>query len=318
MTDIEYLDFEKPIEDLMHNLKQAEQLGREGIEINQTITDLKKKLEVKKKEIYSDLSAWQRVQISRHPQRPYTLEYIEAISDDFIELHGDRSVKDDKAMIGGWAKIDGKTFMFIGQQKGKNTKMRQHRNFGMANPEGYRKALRLMKMAEKFNRPVITFIDTPGAYPGLEAEERGQGEAIARNLIEMIQLKVPIICIIIGEGASGGALGIGIGDKVMMLENTWYSVISPESCSSILWRSWDYKEQAADALKLTSHDMLKNGLIDGIINEPLGGAHRDTLFMSNEIKQSILSITKVLENKTAEKRIKERIDKFGNMGVFKE
>jgi len=318
MTDIEYLDFEKPIEDLMHKLKQAEQLGREGIEINQTITDLKKKLEEKKKEIYSDLSAWQRVQISRHPQRPYTLEYIEAITDDFIELHGDRSVKDDKAMIGGWAKIDGKTFMVIGQQKGKNTKMRQHRNFGMANPEGYRKALRLMKMAEKFNRPVITFIDTPGAYPGLEAEERGQGEAIARNLIEMIQLKVPIICIIIGEGASGGALGIGIGDKVMMLENTWYSVISPESCSSILWRSWDYKEQAADALKLTSHDMLKNGLIDGIINEPLGGAHRDTYFMSNEIKQSILSLTKELETKTAEKRIKERIDKFGNMGVFKE
>ena len=299
MTDIEYLDFEKPIEDLMHNLKQAEQLGREGIEINQTITDLKKKLEEKKKEIYSDLSAWQRVQISRHPQRPYTLEYIEAITDDFIELHGDRSVKDDKAMIGGWAKIDGKTFMVIGHQKGKNTKMRQHRNFGMANPEGYRKALRLMKMAEKFNRPVITFIDTPGAYPGLEAEERGQGEAIARNLIEMIQLKVPIICIIIGEGASGGALGIGIGDKVMMLENTWYSVISPESCSSILWRSWDYKEQAADALKLTSHDMLKNGLIDGI-------------------KQSILSLTKELETKTAEQRIKERIDKFGNMGVFKE
>jgi acetyl-CoA carboxylase carboxyl transferase subunit alpha len=318
MTDIEYLDFEKPIEDLMHNLKQAEQLGREGIEINQTITDLKKKLEEKKKEIYSDLSSWQRVQISRHPQRPYTLEYIEAITDDFIELHGDRSVKDDKAMIGGWAKIDGKTFMIIGQQKGKNTKMRQHRNFGMANPEGYRKALRLMKMAEKFNRPVITFIDTPGAYPGLEAEERGQGEAIARNLIEMIQLKVPIICVIIGEGASGGALGIGIGDKVMMLENTWYSVISPESCSSILWRSWDYKEQAADALKLTSHDMLKNGLIDGIINEPLGGAHRDTHFMSNEIKQSILSLTKELETKTAEKRIKERIDKFGNMGVFKE
>jgi acetyl-CoA carboxylase carboxyl transferase subunit alpha len=318
MTDIEYLDFEKPIEDLMHNLKQAEQLGREGIEINQTITDLKMKLEEKKKEIYADLSAWQRVQISRHPQRPYTLEYIEAITDDFIELHGDRSVKDDKAMIGGWAKIDGKTFMVIGQQKGKNTKMRQHRNFGMANPEGYRKALRLMKMAEKFNRPVITFIDTPGAYPGLEAEERGQGEAIARNLIEMIQLKVPIICIIIGEGASGGALGIGIGDKVMMLENTWYSVISPESCSSILWRSWDYKEQAADALKLTSHDMLKNGLIDGIINEPLGGAHRDTHFMSNEIKQSILSLTKELETKTAEKRIKERIDKFGNMGVFKE
>ncbi|MBL6656977.1 MAG: acetyl-CoA carboxylase carboxyltransferase subunit alpha [Flavobacteriales bacterium] len=318
MTDIEYLDFEKPIEDLMHNLKQAEQLGREGIEINQTVTDLKKKLEEKKKEIYSDLSAWQRVQISRHPQRPYTLEYIEAITDDFIELHGDRSVKDDKAMIGGWAKIDGKTFMIIGQQKGKNTKMRQYRNFGMANPEGYRKALRLMKMAEKFNRPVISFIDTPGAYPGLEAEERGQGEAIARNLIEMIQLKVPIICIIIGEGASGGALGIGIGDKVMMLENTWYSVISPESCSSILWRSWDYKEQAADALKLTSHDMLKNGLIDGIINEPLGGAHRDSNFMSREIKKSILELTTQLETKTAEQRVNERIDKFGNMGVFKE
>ena len=318
MTDIEYLDFEKPIEDLMHNLKQAEQLGREGIEIKQTITDLKKKLEKKKKEIYSDLSAWQRVQISRHPQRPYTLEYIESITDDFIELHGDRSVKDDKAMIGGWAKIDGKTFMLIGQQKGKNTKMRQHRNFGMANPEGYRKALRLMKMAEKFNRPVVTFIDTPGAYPGLEAEERGQGEAIARNLIEMIQLKVPIICIIIGEGASGGALGIGIGDKVIMLENTWYSVISPESCSSILWRSWDYKEQAANALKLTSHDMLKNGLIDGIIGEPLGGAHRDTEFMCEEVKKSILEFTKELENKTAEVRISERIEKFGNMGVFKE
>ncbi len=318
MTDIEYLDFEKPIEDLMHNLKQAEQLGREGIEIKQTITDLKKKLEKKKKEIYSDLSAWQRVQISRHPQRPYTLEYIESITDDFIELHGDRSVKDDKAMIGGWAKIDGKTFMLIGQQKGKNTKMRQHRNFGMANPEGYRKALRLMKMAEKFNRPVVTFIDTPGAYPGLEAEERGQGEAIARNLIEMIQLKVPIICIIIGEGASGGALGIGIGDKVIMLENTWYSVISPESCSSILWRSWDYKEQAANALKLTSHDMLKNGLIDGIISEPLGGAHRDTEFMCEEVKKSILEFTKELESKTAEVRISERIEKFGNMGVFKE
>jgi len=318
MTEIEYLDFEKPIEDLMRNLKQAEQLGNEGIEIRQTITDLKKKLEEKKKEIYSDLSAWQRVQISRHPQRPYTLEYIEGITDEFIELHGDRSVKDDKAMIGGWAKIAGKTFMLIGQQKGKNTKMRQHRNFGMANPEGYRKALRLMKMAEKFNRPVVTFIDTPGAYPGLEAEERGQGEAIARNLIEMIQLKVPIICIIIGEGASGGALGIGIGDRVIMLENTWYSVISPESCSSILWRSWDYKERAADALKLTAHDMLKNGLIDGIINEPLGGAHRDADFMGKEIKRSILELTAELEDKSADERINERIEKFGNMGVFKE
>lgn len=318
MTDIEYLDFEKPIEDLMHNLQQAEQLGREGIEVKQTISDLKKKLEAKKKDIYSNLTAWQRVQLSRHPQRPYTLEYIKEIADDFIELHGDRTVKDDKAMIGGWAKIDGKAFMLIGQQKGKNTKMRQHRNFGMPNPEGYRKALRLMKMAEKFNRPIITFIDTPGAYPGLEAEERGQGEAIARNLIEMVQLKVPVICIIIGEGASGGALGIGIGDKVLMLENTWYSVISPESCSSILWRSWDHKEKAANALKLTSHDMLENGLIDGIIKEPNGGAHRDVQFMYDSIKKNILTLTEKLEAKSAEKRIQERIEKFGSMGAFKE
>ena len=294
MNDIEYLDFEKPIEDLMLNLQQAEQLGKEGIEVKQTISDLKKKLETKKKEIYSNLTAWQRVQISRHPQRPYTLDYIQNISEDFIELHGDRNIKDDKAMIGGWAKIDGKVFMLIGQQKGKNTKMRQYRNFGMANPEGYRKALRLMKMAEKFNRPIISFIDTPGAYPGLEAEERGQGEAIARNLIEMIQLKVPVICIIIGEGASGGALGIGIGDKVLMLENTWYSVISPESCSSILWRSWDHKEKAANALKLTAQDMHKNKLIDGIINEPSGGAHRNVNFIFESIKKNILKITKEL------------------------
>lgn len=318
MTEIEYLDFEKPIEDLMLNLKQAEQLGRKGIEVKQTISDLKKKLEAKKNEIYSNLSAWQRVQLSRHPQRPYTLEYIEEIADDFIELHGDRTVKDDKAMIGGWAKIDDKVFMLIGQQKGKNTKMRQHRNFGMANPEGYRKALRLMKMAEKFNRPIVTFIDTPGAYPGLEAEERGQGEAIARNLIEMVQLKVPVICIIIGEGASGGALGIGIGDRVLMLENTWYSVISPESCSSILWRSWDHKEKAANALKLTAHDMLKNRLIDGIIDEPTGGAHRNVNFMYDSIKKNILYITKELESKSPENRIKERIEKFGSMGAFKE
>ena len=318
MNDIEYLDFEKPIEDLMLNLKQAEELGKEGIEVKQTISDLKKKLEAKKKEIYSNLSAWQRVQISRHPQRPYTLDYIQNISEDYIELHGDRNIKDDKAMIGGWAKIDGKVFMLIGQQKGKNTKMRQYRNFGMANPEGYRKALRLMKMAEKFNRPIISFIDTPGAYPGLEAEERGQGEAIARNLIEMIQLKVPVICIIIGEGASGGALGIGIGDKVLMLENTWYSVISPESCSSILWRSWDHKEKAANALKLTAQDMLKNKLIDGIINEPSGGAHRNVNFIYESIKKNILKITKELESKNIEERIKERIVKFGNMGSFKE
>ena len=318
MDEIEYLDFEKPIEDLMLNLEQAEQLGKEGIEVKQTISDLKKKLEIKKNEIYSNLTAWQRVQLSRHPQRPYTMEYIEQISDNFIELHGDRTVKDDKAMIGGWAKIEGKVFMLIGQQKGKNTKMRQYRNFGMANPEGYRKALRLMKMAEKFDRPIVTFIDTPGAFPGLEAEERGQGEAIARNLIEMIQLKVPVICIIIGEGASGGALGIGIGDRVLMLENTWYSVISPESCSSILWRSWDYKEKAANALKLTSHDMLKNRLIDDIINEPIGGAHRNANYMYKIIKKYILNITKELEFETPEDRIQNRIDKFGSMGKFKE
>ena len=318
MNDIEYLDFEKPIEDLMLNLHQANQLGKEGIEVKQTISDLKKKLEIKKKEIYSNLTAWQRVQISRHPMRPYTLDYIENICEDFIELHGDRNVKDDKAMIGGWAKIDGKVFMLLGQQKGKNTKMRQYRNFGMANPEGYRKALRLMKTAEKFNRPIVTFIDTPGAYPGLEAEERGQGEAIARNLIEMIQLRVPVICIIIGEGASGGALGIGIGDKVFMLENTWYSVISPESCSSILWRSWDHKEKAANALKLTAQDMLKNKLIDGIINEPNGGAHRNVNFMFESIKKTILEITKELESKKTEERINQRIAKFGKMGSFKE
>tara|TARA_B100000886_G_scaffold323765_1_gene267833 strand:+ start:1182 stop:2138 length:957 start_codon:yes stop_codon:yes gene_type:complete len=318
MNDIEYLDFEKPIEDLMLNLHQANQLGKEGIEVKQTISDLKKKLEIKKKEIYSNLTAWQRVQISRHPMRPYTLDYIENICEDFIELHGDRNVKDDKAMIGGWAKIDGKVFMLLGQQKGKNTKMRQYRNFGMANPEGYRKALRLMKMAEKFNRPIVTFIDTPGAYPGLEAEERGQGEAIARNLIEMIQLRVTVICIIIGEGASGGALGIGIGDKVFMLENTWYSVISPESCSSILWRSWDHKEKAANALKLTAQDMLKNKLIDGIINEPNGGAHRNVNFMFESIKKTILEITKELESKKTEERINQRIAKFGKMGSFKE
>ena len=318
MTKIEYLDFEKPIEDLVNNLQQAEELGRDGIEVKQTVTDLKKKLTNKKKDIYSKLTAWQRVQISRHPNRPYTLDYISKISDKFIELHGDRTVKDDKAMVGGWAKIDGQPFMLIGQQKGKNTKMRQFRNFGMANPEGYRKALRLMKMAEKFNRPVVTFIDTPGAYPGLEAEERGQGEAIARNLIEMIQLKVPIICIIIGEGASGGALGIGIGDKVMMLENTWYSVISPESCSSILWRNWDNKKLAADALKLTANDMLKNELIDGIIKEPIDGAHRDIDAICKTVKQTILKLNKELQKQSADSRINKRIEKFSNMGIFKE
>ena len=318
MTKIEYLDFEKPIEDLVNSLHQAEELGKDGIEVKQTITDLKKKLDLKKKEVYSNLSAWQRVQISRHPCRPYTLDYISKITDEFIELHGDRTVKDDKAMVGGWGKIDGQTFMIIGQQKGKNTKMRQFRNFGMANPEGYRKALRLMKMAEKFNRPVVTFIDTPGAYPGLEAEERGQGEAIARNIYEMMSLSVPIFVIIIGEGASGGALGIGVGDKIFMLENTWYSVISPESCSSILWRSWEHKEEAAEALKLTSKDMLQNKLIDKIIKEPLGGAHydRETTFLN--VKKEILSAFKQISRIDSRTRVEERRKKFIGMGQILE
>ena len=270
-----YLDFEKPIEVLNEQIQKTKEIGDKGsVNISSTIKELEGKLEETTKSIYNNLTPWQRVQLSRHPDRPYTLDYIKALTNgDFLELHGDRNVKDDKAMIGGFGSVDGKTLMFIGQQKGRNTKQRNYRNFGMANPEGYRKALRLMKLAEKFNKPIVTLIDTPGAFPGLEAEERGQGEAIARNLYEMMLLKVPVICIIIGEGASGGALGIGIGDRVLMLENTWYSVISPESCSSILWKSWDYKEQAAEALKLSGKDMLKNKLIDGIIKEPLGGAH---------------------------------------------
>ena len=270
-----YLDFEKPIEELNEQIVKTKEVGEKGkVDITSTLAELEKKLENTTKEIYDNLTPWQRVQVSRHPERPYTLDYINEITDgEFLELHGDRNVKDDKAMVGGLGMIDGKSVMFIGQQKGRNTKQRKFRNFGMANPEGYRKALRLMKLAEKFNKPVVCLIDTPGAFPGLEAEERGQGEAIARNLYEMMVLKVPIICVIIGEGASGGALGIGIGDKVLMLENTWYSVISPESCSSILWRNWDNKEKAAEALKLTAKDMLKNKLIDGIIKEPSGGAH---------------------------------------------
>tara|TARA_B100000767_G_scaffold123196_1_gene117368 strand:- start:2956 stop:3903 length:948 start_codon:yes stop_codon:yes gene_type:complete len=315
---MEYLEFEKPIQELMLKLEQAEKLKEDGVDVSQAIKDLKSKIDKQKTDIYSNLSAWQKVQLSRHPKRPYTLDYIENICDEFIELHGDRTVKDDKAMIGGWAIIEDKSYMIIGHQKGKNTKMRQFRNFGMPNPEGYRKALRLMKMAEKFGKPIITFIDTPGAFPGLEAEERGQGEAIARNLIEMVQLSVPVICVIIGEGASGGALGIGIGDKVLMLENTWYSVISPESCSSILWRSWDYKEQAAQALKLTAEDMLSNELIDGIIKEPIGGAHNDPGKMFEIVKKEIIKQTKALEKKSSEKRIDDRIVKFGKMGVTKE
>jgi len=312
-------DFEKPIEDLQVQLEKVKQVAEKTkVDMSATILELEGQLEKTRDTIYNNLTGWQNVQMSRHPERPQTLDYISMICEDFIELHGDRTVKDDKAIIGGFATIGGVSAMVIGHQKGKNTKERQFRNFGMANPEGYRKALRLMRLAEKFNKPVITFIDTMGAYPGLEAEERGQGEAIARNLLEMSVLKVPIICIIIGEGASGGALGIGIGDKVYMLEHTWYSVISPESCSSILWRSWDYKEQAAECLKLTSENMYGNGLIDGIIPEPLGGAHQNPAETANTIKQQILSDIAGLSAKDTNVLISERIDKFCKMGVVVE
>ncbi|MBK5279294.1 MAG: acetyl-CoA carboxylase carboxyltransferase subunit alpha [Bacteroidia bacterium] len=313
------LDFEKPIAELESKLEDMKHLADgSDASVKAAIQALEKKIQNLKKETFENLTGWQRVQLSRHPDRPYTLDYIYAITSDFNELYGDRTVGDDKAMIGGLGSIDGQTFMIIGQQKGRNTKQRQMRNFGMANPEGYRKALRLMKMAEKFNKPIITFIDTPGAFPGLEAEERGQGEAIARNLKEMFMLKVPVICIIIGEGASGGALGIAIGDRVLMLENTWYSVISPESCSSILWRSWDYKEQAAEMLKLTAKDMLSNKLIDGIIKEPVGGAHIDVNWMAKEVKRVILENFKALNKLSAQERIDQRIEKFCAMGVVKE
>jgi acetyl-CoA carboxylase carboxyl transferase subunit alpha len=313
------LDFEKPIAELEHKLEDMRKLAEESnVDVADAIKSLEKKIKELKQDTFNNLTRWQRVQLSRHPERPYALDYIYEITDDFVELHGDRNVKDDKAMIGGFGTIAGQTFMLIGQQKGRNTKQRQIRNFGMANPEGYRKALRLMKMAEKFNKPIITLIDTPGAFPGLEAEERGQGEAIARNLKEMFMLKVPVICIIIGEGASGGALGIGIGDKVLMLENTWYSVISPESCSSILWRSWEYKEEAAEALRLTGKDMMELGLVDGIIKEPLGGAHTDLKGISEEVKKTILKEFKELSKLTTADRIAKRIDKFCAMGVFVE
>jgi acetyl-CoA carboxylase carboxyl transferase subunit alpha len=313
------LDFEKPIAELESKLQDMKQLADDSdASVTAAIHALEKKIIELKKETFENLTGWQRVQLSRHPDRPYTLDYIYEITTDFIELFGDRQVADDKAMVGGFGTVEGQTFMFIGQQKGRNTKQRQLRNFGMPNPEGYRKALRLMKMAEKFNKPIVTLIDTPGAFPGLEAEERGQGEAIARNLREMFMLKVPVICIVIGEGASGGALGIAIGDRVLMLENTWYSVISPESCSSILWRSWDYKEQAAEVLKLTAKDMLANKLVDGIVKEPLGGAHTDLKWMSNELKRVILENFKALDKLSPEERISQRIDKFGAMGVVKE
>mgnify|MGYP001213768105 FL=1 len=310
------LDFEKPIIELEEKLTQIKELAsKSGKNLDDEAISIEKKINDLKKDIFSKLTRWQKVQLSRHPNRPYFLDYIYKMTDEFIEIHGDRFSKDDKAMVGGFGKVDGKTIMFIGHQKGRNTKERQFRNFGMANPEGYRKALRLMKMAEKFNKPIVCLIDTPGAYPGIEAEERGQAEAIARNIKEMTTLKVPVICIIIGEGASGGALGIGVGDKIFMMEFTWYSVISPESCSSILWRSWDYKEKAADALKLTSKDLLKQKIIDGIIKEPLGGAHNDPNKAAKKLKKKIIEELDILEKINPKKRINERVNKFSSMGV---
>ncbi len=315
---MEYLDFELPLKELEEQLEKCNEIRNESkIDVRDTYKNLKIKIEQTKKNIYSNLTPWQRVQLSRHPSRPYTLDYINALTDgNFLELHGDRNISDDKAMIGGLGKINNQSFMFIGQQKGNNIKTRQYRNFGMANPEGYRKALRLMKSAEKFKIPIITLIDTPGAYPGIEAEEKGQAEAIARNLFEMFSLKTQIICIVIGEGASGGALGIGIGDKVMMLENTWYSVISPESCSSILWRSWDFKEKAAEALKLTPQDMKKNKLIDKIIKEPLGGAHQNREKVFNTVKNEILESFKELKSISISSLLKKRSARYISMGVF--
>ena len=314
-----YLDFEKPIADLEVRLVEMKKLAEtSNVDVTGAVASLEISIEKLRKEIFENLTRWQRVQLSRHPDRPYTLDYISLMGEQFVELHGDRTVRDDPAMVGGFVELDGQTVMLIGQQKGRNTKQRQQRNFGMANPEGYRKALRLMKLAEKFNKPIVTMIDTPGAYPGLEAEERGQGEAIARNLKEMFMLQVPVICIVIGEGASGGALGIGIGDRVLMLENTWYSVISPENCSTILWRSWDYKEQAAEAMKLSARDMEKNKLVDGIIEEPEGGAHTDHAEMARRIKKTILEKIEELNQFTPEERIDQRIEKFCSMGVVVE
>lgn len=313
-----FLDFEKPIENLYEQLNKLKQVGEEGeVDVSDSITNLEKKIKDTKKDIYGNLSGWQKVQLSRHPERPYSLYYIDQICKKFVELHGDRYYKDDKAMIGGIGNIDGQSVMFIGQQKGENTKMRQYRNFGMANPEGYRKALRLMKLAERFKMPVVCLIDTPGAYPGLEAEERGQAEAIAKNLYEMAQLETPIICVVIGEGASGGALGIGLGDRILMMENAWYSVISPENCSAILWRTWDYKEQAAEALKLTSDHMKGFGLVDEVIKEPLGGAHNNPEAMAKKLKRHIKAAIAELSQLDTNTLIEQRIDKYSNMGFYK-
>lgn len=316
---MQFLDFEKPLEDLSAQLEKIVTIAEKNhVDMSASVKELESSIEKTREHIYKHLTPWQRVQLSRHPERPYTNYYISNICDKFTELFGDRNVGDDKAIVGGMAEIGGQEIMILGHQKGTNTKMRQLRNFGMANPEGYRKALRLMKMAEKFNRPIVTLIDTPGAFPGLEAEERGQGEAIARNLFEMINLKVPVICIIIGEGASGGALGIGIGDRVVMLENTWYTVISPENCSTILWRSWDYKVQAAEQLKLTSRDMSEFGLVDDVLPEPLGGAHTQPEVMAKRLKDYILKTIKELQKIKPEKRIEQRIDKFSKMGFYEE
>lgn len=315
----QFLDFEKPIKDLFDEIEKLKQTAEKTkVDLSDTIKKLEDQVLEKRRDITQHLTSWQRVQLSRHPDRPYTQKYIDKMTENFVELHGDRNVRDDKAMIGGFAQIGGETVMIIGQQKGINTKMRQMRNFGMANPEGYRKALRLMKLAEKFNKPVVTLIDTPGAYPGMEAEERGQGEAIARNIYEMMRLKVPVICIIIGEGASGGALGIGVGDRVLMLENAWYTVISPENCSSILWRSWEMKEKAAEELRLTSDHMFKFGLVDGVVPEPLGGAHWDYNEAAANVKKVLIETIRELRQLSSDYRIEKRIEKFCKMGFWEE
>ena len=314
-----FLDFEEPLEKLYEQLEKVKQVGEDGvIDVQPMIAEIEEKIETTRQEIYSNLSGWQKVQLSRHPERPYTFFYIRQMCEQFVELHGDRYFQDDKAILGGLGKLGKQTVVILGQQKGVNTKMRQYRNFGMANPEGYRKALRLMKLAERFNYPIVTLIDTPGAFPGLEAEERGQAEAIARNLFEMAQLRVPIVCVVIGEGASGGAIGIGLGDRVFMLENTWYSVISPESCSSILWRSWDYKQQAAEALKLTANDMYGFGIIDGIIEEPTGGAHTDPEGMAKRLKAHLIKVIKELQKIKPDQRVAQRIEKYARIGQYEQ
>tara|TARA_R100001143_G_C3361295_1_gene136443 strand:+ start:6349 stop:7308 length:960 start_codon:yes stop_codon:yes gene_type:complete len=313
---MQYLEFEQPIADLEKKIEELNELSVGDEVLKPEIDRLRKKADQLRESIFSNLTRWQRVQLARHPERPYTLDYIHLIADEFVELHGDRYFADDKAMIGGLATIDGQTVMIIGQQKGRDTKSRQYRNFGMANPEGYRKAYRLMKLAQKFGIPVVTFLDTPGAFPGLEAEERGQAEAIAKNLKLMATLEVPIVTIVIGEGASGGALGIGMGNEIYMMENTWYSVISPESCSSILWKTWEFKEQAASALKLTAKDLLELKIIDGIISEPLGGAHRDFEKSADAVKKQIMKSLKQLKKKKADALIDQRIKKYSEMGVW--